>query len=157
MCTFWACSLRRQCSSKLYTLGLGFSQACTVTSVLPLAAACCFAVHQAALLSCLHPDASVILVSICRCSQCGHQSIGLMQLAGHLEHCLCRALRDMQSVVWNRMFGSKDFKDKGRTYVQRTLQTVLARVGATDMVIGHTVQASSFSVGQAADCACNGP
>lgn len=44
------------------------------------------------------------------------------------------------------MFGAKDFQKKGRAYVQRTLRTVLDRVGATDMVIGHTPQASCLSL-----------
>ena len=39
------------------------------------------------------------------------------------------------------MFGCEVFQESGRAYVTRTLQTVLERVGATEMVIGHTPQA----------------
>lgn len=48
------------------------------------------------------------------------------------------------SIVWNREFGAEVFKEDGRKQVMQVLNTVLERVGATEMVIGHTPQVSLY-------------
>lgn len=50
------------------------------------------------------------------------------------------AMGNAHSIVWNREFGAEVFKEDGRKQVMQVLNTVLERVGATEMVIGHTPQ-----------------